>query len=94
MMSLCSRDDWTVPWNFVTMGSGWKCQFGPKRKEERKTKKDWRKLDNDELNDLHSSPNIIRVVSHGALDGGRMRQPHTDSGGETRREETTHKSKT
>ena len=34
--------------------------FGPKRGEV--TGK-WRKLHNEELNDLHSSPNIIRVIN-------------------------------
>ena len=33
--------------------------FGPKRDEV--TGK-WRKLHNDELNDLYSSPNIVRVI--------------------------------
>jgi hypothetical protein len=32
--------------------------FGPKREEDRS----WRKLHNDELHDLYSSPNIIRVI--------------------------------
>ena len=33
--------------------------FGPKRDE---VKGDWRKLHNEELNDLYSSPNIVRVI--------------------------------
>ena len=33
--------------------------FGPKRDE---VTGEWRKLHNEELNDLYSSPNIIRVV--------------------------------
>ena len=33
--------------------------FGPKRDE---VTREWRKLPNDELNDLYSSPNIVRVI--------------------------------
>jgi hypothetical protein len=33
--------------------------FGPKRKEDRLW---WRKLHNDELHSLYSSPNIVRVI--------------------------------
>jgi hypothetical protein len=33
--------------------------FGPKRNE---VKREWRKLHNEELNDLYSSPNIVRVI--------------------------------
>jgi hypothetical protein len=33
--------------------------FGPKRDE---VKGDWRRLHNEELNDLYSSPNIVRVI--------------------------------
>jgi hypothetical protein len=32
--------------------------FGPKRKEDGS----WRKLHNDKLHDLYSSPNIVRVI--------------------------------
>jgi hypothetical protein len=32
--------------------------FGPKREEDRS----WRKLHNDELHSLYSSPNIFRVI--------------------------------
>jgi len=33
--------------------------FGPKRNE---VTGEWRKLHNEELNDLHSSPSIVRVM--------------------------------
>jgi hypothetical protein len=33
-------------------------KFGPKREEDRS----WRKLHNDELHSLYSSPNIVRVI--------------------------------
>ena len=33
--------------------------FGPKRDE---VTREWRKLNNEELNDLYSSPNIIRAI--------------------------------
>jgi hypothetical protein len=34
--------------------------FGPKKDE---VIRDWRKLHNEELNDLYSSPNIVRVTN-------------------------------
>jgi hypothetical protein len=68
--------------------------FGPKREEDRS----WRKLHNDELHNLYSSPNIVRVIkikedevggtcgTHGG--GVRCLQSF---GWEARREETTGK---
>jgi len=40
--------------------------FGPKRDE---VTGDWRKLHNEELNDLYCSPNIVRVVKYLGLRG-------------------------
>jgi hypothetical protein len=65
--------------------------FEPKREEDRS----WRKLDNDELHDLYSSPNIVKVTEYEV--GGTY---STHGGGEkclqgfgqeARREETTGK---
>jgi len=51
--------------------------FGPKRDE---VTGEWRKLHNEELNDLHSLPNIVRVVK-----SRRMRKPgHVARMGENR----------
>jgi hypothetical protein len=65
--------------------------FGPKREED----ESWRKLHNDELHDLYSSPNIVRVIKsrrmrwagHVARMGGGERFLQ-DFGWEARREET------
>jgi hypothetical protein len=37
--------------------------FGPKREEDRS----WRKLHNDKLHSLYSSPNIVRVIKSGRM---------------------------
>jgi hypothetical protein len=42
--------------------------FGPKRDE---TTGEWRRLHNEELNDLYSSPNIIRVIKSRKMRGAR-----------------------
>jgi hypothetical protein len=61
--------------------------FGPKRDE---ATGEWRRLHNEELNDLYSSPNIIRVIKSrknemgGACSTyGRKERCVQDSGGET-----------
>jgi hypothetical protein len=38
--------------------------FGPKREE---VTGDWRKLHNEELHNLYSSPNIIRIIKSRAM---------------------------
>jgi hypothetical protein len=68
--------------------------FGPKREEDGS----WRKLHNDELHSLYSSPNIVRVIKlrmmrwagHVARMGGGERCLQ-GFGWEAQREETTEK---
>jgi hypothetical protein len=43
--------------------------FGPKRDE---VTGEWRKLHNEELNDLYSSPNLVQVINREELDGRGM----------------------
>ena len=43
--------------------------FGPKRDE---LTGEWRKLHDEELNDLYSSPNIFRVIKSRRIDGRGM----------------------
>jgi len=55
--------------------------FGPKRDE---VTGEWRKLHNEELNDLYSSPNIVRVINSRRMSwayGGEERRIQ-DFGGE------------
>ena len=62
--------------------------FGPKRDE---VTGEWRKLHNEDLKVLYSSPNIVRVIKSGRMrwagHGGRERSVQ-GAGGETRGEET------
>jgi hypothetical protein len=46
-------------WHFAYITKNLERIFGPKRDE---VIEEWRKLHNEELNDLCSSPNIIRVI--------------------------------
>jgi hypothetical protein len=51
--------------------------FGPKRDD---VTGEWRKLQNEELNDLHSSPNIVRVIKSSIMRWAR----HVERTGERR----------
>jgi hypothetical protein len=51
--------------------------FGPKRDE---VTREWRKLHNEELHDLYSSPSIIRIITT-----RRMRWACSTNGGEEER---------
>jgi hypothetical protein len=68
--------------------------FGPKRDE---VTGGWRKLHNQELHNLYSSPNIIRMMKSGRMKGaGQWGEEECiwDIGGKARRKETTEKTKT
>jgi hypothetical protein len=71
--------------------------FGPKRDE---VTGDWRKLHNEELRDLNSSPSIIRIIkSRRMIWAGHVarmgrRGMRTDYWSESQRERATRKSKT
>jgi hypothetical protein len=43
--------------------------FGPKRGEVRG---EWRKLHNEEINDLHCSPDIVRIINQEECNGQDM----------------------
>jgi hypothetical protein len=72
--------------------------FGPKRDE---VTGEWRKLHNEELCDLYSSPSIIRIIKsrrmrwagHVARMGGEKERVQV-IGGKARRKEATRKTKT
>jgi hypothetical protein len=73
--------------------------FGQRRDE---VMGDWRKLHNEELYNLYSSPNIIRIIKsrrvrwagHVARMGETRNAYMYITGGEVRRKETTRKTKT
>jgi hypothetical protein len=71
--------------------------FGPKRDE---VTGEWRKLHNEELRDLYSSPSIIRIIKSRRMrwagQVGRMGRKGTriDYWRESQRERTTRKTKT
>jgi hypothetical protein len=71
--------------------------FGPKRDE---VKVDWRKLHNEELRDLYSSPSIIRIkVEVDEMSGSCSTNEREEKrvqviGGKARGKETTRKTKT
>jgi hypothetical protein len=55
---------------------------------------EWRKLHNEELHDLYSSPNIVRVMG-GECNADRGGERHVQGfGGETCRKETTGETQT
>jgi hypothetical protein len=69
--------------------------FGPKRDE---VTREWRKLHNEELHNLYSSPDIIRQVKANEMGGacgthGRGEKSVQGIGGKARRKETTWKTK-
>jgi hypothetical protein len=69
--------------------------FGPKRDE---VTGEWRKMHNEELHNLYSSPHIIRQVEANEVDGacsmhGRGEKSVQGFGGKARRKETTWKTK-
>jgi hypothetical protein len=70
--------------------------FGPKRDE---ATRGWRKLHNEELHNLYSSSNIIRMIksrrmSRTCSTNGREDEFIEDIGGKAIRKETTRKTKT
>jgi hypothetical protein len=71
--------------------------FGPRRDE---VTRDWRKLHNEELHNLYSSRNIIRMIkSRRMIRAGYVARRGDEEciygiGGKARRKETTRKTKT
>jgi hypothetical protein len=61
--------------------------FGPKRDE---VTGEWRKLHNEELNDLYSSPNTVRVIKSRRMRwAGPVARMGEERGGDTGGKETT-----
>jgi hypothetical protein len=54
---------------------------------------DWRKLHNEELRDLYSSPSVIRIIKSCSTYGGEEERVYV-IGGKARGKETTRKTKT
>jgi hypothetical protein len=75
-----------------------KKMFGPRRDE---VTGDWRKLHNEGLHNLYSSPNIIRMIKSREMRWaghvarmGETRNAYRILGGKARRKDTTRKTKT
>jgi hypothetical protein len=67
--------------------------FGPKRDE---VTGEWRKLHNEELRDLYTSPSIIRIINSRSMRwaGQVARMERRGTRGKARGKETTRKTKT
>jgi hypothetical protein len=70
-------------------------KFGPKRDE---VTEEWRKLHNEELHDMYSSPNTIRIIKARRMRWvghvARMARRGSRTGGKVRGKDATRKTKT